>query len=226
MKKSYLKLFLLVFAIICLGIAIFLSYTSLKKYFSFTQTVRNYRDSIIKPYTEEDVVKPNTYSYDPIKGSSEAKLSIYVFADFTCPACQEIQYDLNSVLSYYGKKVNLVWKDFPIENTHALTKKAALAARCAQEQGQFWEYHDLLFSKNNQLTENDFTSFAQQLNLELNSFNSCLETKKYNNIIQATFEQGAISGIDSSPTLFIGKKKIEWPTDETSLRLIIENELN
>ena len=82
-------------------------------------------------------------SSDPVKGDGDIR--VVEFSDFECPFCQKFQPVLKQVLTQFDGKVTHVWKDFPLP-MHQNAMIAAIAARCAQEQGRFWEYHDVLFA--------------------------------------------------------------------------------
>ena len=80
-----------------------------------------------------------------VRGPADAPVMLVEYADYECPYCQMVQPTLDKVLSEYKGKVALVFKDVPL-SVHANAEKAAEAARCAESQGKFLEYHDLLFS--------------------------------------------------------------------------------
>jgi len=81
----------------------------------------------------------------PFNGSPTAPITIVKFEDFHCPFCKRAQATQAQLLSRYGKKIKLVHRDFPIDTLHPDARNAHEAARCANEQGKFWEYHDLLY---------------------------------------------------------------------------------
>lgn len=82
----------------------------------------------------------------PFKGGEKAAVTIVEFSDFHCPFCKRVVPTLAQLESKYGEKIKLVFRDFPIEGLHPGATKAHEAARCANEQGKFWPYHDKLFA--------------------------------------------------------------------------------
>ena len=94
-------------------------------------------------------VKVPVTDTDPSKGAGPVE--IIEFSDFQCPYCQKAQPMIREMLAKYEGKVRLVWKDFPLPN-HQHAIPAAIAARCAGDQGRFWEYHDVLFDNQQALT--------------------------------------------------------------------------
>jgi len=82
----------------------------------------------------------------PFKGGERAPVTIVEFSDFHCPFCRRVIPTLAQIESQYGEKIKLVFRDFPIEGLHPGATKAHEAARCANEQGKLWPYHDKLFA--------------------------------------------------------------------------------
>ena len=77
-------------------------------------------------------------------------MTIVEFTDYQCPYCHQAQATIDEVLSRYQGKVRLVHLDFPLDG-HSEAVPAARAARCAGEQGKFWEYHHNLMTQNGSL---------------------------------------------------------------------------
>src|SRR5262245_2404798 len=76
----------------------------------------------------------------PFVGASVAPVTIVEFSDFHCPFCQRAEDTIGQILSRYGDRVRLIWRDYPIDNLHPQARKAHEAARCASDQGKFWPY--------------------------------------------------------------------------------------
>ncbi len=161
------------------------------------------------------IKEPSITFIDPMKGAREAKLTIVEFADFACPFCKEAHTILNQVLAAYPNDVRLVWKDFPITNLHPQAMPAAMAARCAGEQGKFWGYHDLLFATQENFNTQTFENLAQTLNLNKEKFSTCLSEEKTKPLVTRGLEEGEALKIDGVPYLFInGERYSAMPTFE------------
>lgn len=104
----------------------------------------------------------------PTRG--DGKLVIVEFSDFQCPFCARAQSTLDELMRKHGKDVTLVFKHLPIEQIHPEGIAAARAAWAAQQQGRFWEYHDLLFKAQEQLGAQTYTALAKQLKLDIDRF--------------------------------------------------------
>lgn len=105
-------------------------------------------------------------------------------------------------------KVKLVFRDFPLDQIHPFARAAAEVVACANEQGKFWEYHDVLFERQEEISTMDFFGLAQELGLNKNQFESCYKTRKYKNEIQSDLESGIKAGVQGTPATFINDKFI------------------
>jgi protein-disulfide isomerase len=155
---------------------------------------------------------------DPIRGDPNAPITIVEFSDFQCPFCARFHVQtLPLLLEEYidTGKVNLVYRDFPIQSIHPNALPAAVAAECANEQGKYWEYHDTLFEKQNSWNRLDsntvistFSQYATDVGLEQQQFDSCLGSGKYLEEVQGDLRDGRDYDITGTPGFFIGNDKI------------------
>lgn len=166
-------------------------------------------------------------SYSPVLGSVNATIYVVEFSDYECPYCQASEGTNQEVISRLKEsdpsweapipnvieqyvntgKVKLVFRNFPL---HTDSKGAALAAYCANEQDKFWKYHQDLFKNYNALTNTDLKKYAVDLNLNLNQFNQCLDSKKYEKNVDADMSDGDALGVSGTPTFFIGNNEIGY----------------
>src|SRR5205085_997458 len=86
-----------------------------------------------------------------LRGNPNAPVTIVEFSDFQCPYCRAAEPTIKEVLDKYKDKVRFSYRDYPLKQIHPHAEQAAEAARCAGEQGKYWEYHDLLYAKQAQL---------------------------------------------------------------------------
>jgi len=160
-----------------------------------------------------------------VKGPTDAPVTLVEFTDFHCPFCGRAVATLKDVMREYDGKIRWVFRDFPIASLHPRAPKAAEAARCAGEQGKFWEYHDLLFESQSPATIEDFKRPAEQLKLDLKSFGQCLDSGKHRAAVEADVQEGARLGITGTPTFFINGRILVGAQPLESFRRIIEAEL-
>ncbi|MBI2882352.1 MAG: thioredoxin domain-containing protein [Candidatus Methylomirabilis oxyfera] len=159
------------------------------------------------------------------QGPKDAPVTIVEFSDFQCPYCSRVVGTLKEVVRLYPKQVRLAFRDFPIAGLHPKAQKAAEAARCAGDQGKFWEYHDRLFESQAHAEISDFKQFAEQLKLDGNSFAACLDSGKYAAAIQADVQEGARLGITGTPTFFINGRLVVGALPLEMFRKLIDREL-
>ncbi len=85
--------------------------------------------------------------HNPTIGNPNAPITIVAFIDFECPFCQRAYPTFARIIDTYAPATNIVFKHFPVESIHPRAQQASMAAQCAHEQGKFWEYYNLLFTK-------------------------------------------------------------------------------
>jgi len=141
---------------------------------------------------------------DPIFGPADAPITIIEFSDYQCPFCQRWHAQVwPKIKETYGDKVRLVYRDFPLYSLHPEAAPAAEAANCANEQGKFWEYHDLLFSGELPLGRETYLAYAERLGLNQSQFTQCLDERRYRAEVEGDYTYAANLGINSTPTFFI-----------------------
>ena len=149
---------------------------------------------------------------DPAVGPADAKVTVRVFGDFQCPACGAAEPGFDYVRKTYGDKVRFVWDDFPLTELHPNAMVSANAARCAEEQGKFWEYHDRLYAAQNDWAnladpKPKLIAYAQGLGLDSTKFSACLSAQTYAGKIQADMNEGSSNNVDATPTFFVNNAR-------------------
>jgi protein-disulfide isomerase len=162
---------------------------------------------------------------EPFKGSEKAPVTIVKFEDFQCPFCKQVQPTFNELLSRYDGKIKLVHKDLPLESIHPQARQAAEAARCAYEQGKFWEYHDKLYANSPKASANDLKSYAKEIDLNVDSFDRCFASGKYKAVVQQDLNEGVQLGLTGTPTIFINGREISGNQPLETFEAIIGTEL-
>jgi protein-disulfide isomerase len=138
--------------------------------------------------------------------ASHAKIAIIEFSDFECPFCGRYAREtLPSVKQTFVEtgQVAYGFRHFPIETIHTHALDAAVAARCANQQGKFWEMHDWLFSNQTNLAADRLMSHARDLHLNEASFQKCLGDSAAE--VRAEAKEGERLGVRSTPTFFVGE---------------------
>jgi protein-disulfide isomerase len=154
---------------------------------------------------------------DPVKGNPDAPITIVEFSDFQCPFCARFfDQTLSPLVETYidTGKVKLVYRDLPLVSIHANAMPTHIAAECADEQGKFWEFHDILFSKQSEwgrLSADDLAyklnEYATTLKLDISSFESCLTSQEIADEVNKDIFDASTYGASGTPTFFIGNEK-------------------
>ena len=143
----------------------------------------------------------------PVMGDEKARVAIVEFTDYQCPFCAlHANQTLPQIVTDYVKtgKVRYFFKDFPIEAVHPQAFKEAEAARCAGEQGKYWEMHDRLLKNQRPQVVNELPSQAVGLGLEVARFQQCLDSGTYAVQVRKDLKEGAKYSIQGTPTFFVG----------------------
>jgi protein-disulfide isomerase len=162
----------------------------------------------------------------PFKGSETAQVTIVKFEDFQCPYCKAVQPNYEEVLKRYAGKVRLVHKDLPLDQIHPQARQAAEAARCADDEGKFWEYHDKLYVSSPKAAPEDLKLYAKDLGLKQDLFDQCLISGKYKAAIQKDMNEGATLGLTGTPTFFINGRELSGAQSVETISQIVDEELS
>jgi len=163
-------------------------------------------------------------------GPTNAKVTVRIYSDFQCPACKAAEGPLNQIMSEYQDRVRFVWNDLPLTQIHRNASGAAVAARCAGEQGRFWDYAALLFDTQSQWedltsTKEHFASLAANLNLNSEQFSACLLDSSVLDLVKKDYQEGVAMGLTGTPTFFINRKIVVGALTEAAWRQELDTAL-
>lgn len=188
--------------------------------------------------TPPAVVKDMKVGKLPVLGNKDAKVTVVEFSDFQCPFCKKYFDDTHAQLQkdYVDTgKIQFAYRHFPLSQMHPLAEKAGEAAECANEQDNFWGYHDILFDEQGTWAEqtntldnaiNNFVDYATQLGMDGNQFRSCLETDKYKQNVADDTAVGTDAQVDGTPTFFINGQRLVGALPYSEIKKVIDQELN
>jgi protein-disulfide isomerase len=162
---------------------------------------------------------------DPSWGPADAKVTMVEFGDFQCPYCQQWYTSVyEKIHTTYGDKIRFLYRDFPLP-IHPEAKPAAIAANCAGEQGRYWDYFQLLYAHTD-LGSAVYQNYAQQIGLNLSSFNSCLKSGRFNKEIALDIQDGQRMGVSGTPAFFINGRLISGLQPYEAFQQAIDEELS
>lgn len=181
----------------------------------------------LKDDTGKDRTRPSpdkkvmvAFDDDPVKGKSDAPVTIVEFSDYQCPFCRRFH---NEVLPRIEEeyistgKVRYIFRDFPL-SFHKKAVPAAIAANCAGEQGKYWVMNDFLFNNPSKLDTESVLSSAGELGLDNEKFRKCVKSDSYEAEINEDFQKGREYGVKGTPSLFIGRTGTGKEMEATYLR--------
>ena len=154
----------------------------------------------------------------PILGSESAPITIVEFGDYQCEACYAWFHNTRDTLidNYIETgKAKLIFVDLPFLGRDSPT--AAQASYCAEDQGQYWEYHTMLYTFQDGHPDSGWAdrdrlnSFAFSLDMNIDEFNECMDSSKYKKRVKANYDEAVKNNVQSTPTFIIisedGKKE-------------------
>jgi len=159
----------------------------------------------------------------PALGPATAPVTIVEYLDYQCPFCHRVQGAVDEVMSKYPGKIRFVHRDFLLGKPRSLP--AARAARCAGDQGKFWEYHRDLLTRPGDMGDADLQGRAVGLRLDPGKFSACLASERFDADIQRATDSGGALGIEATPTFFINGRRVVGAVPAEQLAEVIENEL-
>jgi protein-disulfide isomerase len=185
--------------------------------------------------TPPPVVKNLSAGKLPVMGSKNAKVTLVEFSDFQCPFCKKL-YDESEqqIIDKYVKtgKIKFAYRHFPLSSIHPNAEKSAEASECANEQGKFWEFHDLLFQNQDTWAPKaaadataDWNNFAGELGLNTDQFQTCLSTDKYKQRVADDATAGSNIQVDATPTFFVNGVRMLGAVPFSDIQKTIEQEL-
>lgn len=154
-----------------------------------------------------------------VMGSSQAPVTIVEYSDFQCVFCRQwfLESKQKLIDEYVASgKVKFEFKDLPLVSIHPMAVNYAAASRCAGDQGKYWEMHDALYNKQDELakgelitittaTVGDVVDWARELGIDSNEFTSCLVSAKFDSAIQSNASEATNVNIRGTPAFVIGK---------------------
>lgn len=161
----------------------------------------------------------------PVKGPANAKVTIIEFSEFQCPYCKRGRDSMDEVLKAYPKDVKVVFKHYPLP-FHKEAEPAAKAAWAAQQQGKFWEFHDIMFNKQDQLGMDLYLATAKELKLDEAKFKADMNSEAAAKQVKEDAEIGSKNGIQGTPGFFVNGVAVKGAYPASHFKTIIDRWLN
>jgi len=166
-----------------------------------------------------------TLTNRPTLGPNNAPVKVIEFMDFTCGYCKNFSLNvLPKIKQEYISLglVQLIFKNFPL---NIYSQKLALAGQCAFEQNKFWEFYDIVFKKEERMTDEQIKDLAKNLNLNIQQFNDCFDSQKYLKEIEQDIQEGVSVGVNGTPSFFINKTFLNGNQGYDQFKNVIDSEI-
>jgi protein-disulfide isomerase len=173
------------------------------------------------PAFEEQVVD---VSGSPFMGENDAPLTLVEFSDYECPFCARHYHNVMPLLKeeYIASgKLKFVMKENPLTSLHRNAFNASLAALCAEDQGEYWSMHNVMFENMKRLTANDLKQHAADIGLDTAAFNECLDSRKYEKAVNDDLAMASKLGVRGTPGFLLGVTDAE-DSDKALMKVYIK----
>ena len=175
-------------------------------------------------------LKPPVSEHDHAAGGPNARVTLVEYGDYQCPHCAAAEPVVRALQKRFGSELLFVFRNFPLQEIHPAAEGAAELAEAAAAQGKFWEVHHAIFAWSRKQGPESFGSeaflaIAGSVHLDLVAVRNAIDEHRYLERIRADFTSGVRSGVNGTPTFFIGGRRHDGPFDEDTLsRALTEKE--
>ncbi len=161
----------------------------------------------------EDEVTAEDHSLGP----DDPAITLVEYADYQCPSCIESFAAVEELMETHGDRVRLTFRHFPLVSRHEMAMPGAMAAEAAGRQGKFWEMHRKLFAAKGDFDERDLSRWGEQLGLDVKRYQADRHDEEIELHIREVRLKGARTGVNGTPTFFLGGLRIEPDSTHESL---------
>lgn len=179
---------------------------------------------------QEEPINIEIVADDHIKGNSEAPVTLVEYSDLQCPACRAYAPLIRQVLENNPDTVRVVYRHFPLAQ-HKNAEIASYAAEAAAKQDKFFEFHDILFDRQDDWAESDkptdiFKEYATELELDVDQFTTDMNSGEAKERVERDLTQGIALGVNSTPSFFLNGSKLRNPSSLEEFQSLIDEALS
>ena len=153
---------------------------------------------------------------DHSRGPADAPVTLVEYGDYECPHCGRAYAVLEDLVDRVGDGMRFVFRHFPLVDIHPHAMPAALAAEAAADARQFWVMHELLYSNQDRLAEDDLLRYARLLGLH-DAGAIGYRAREHRERVKRDLAGGEASGVAGTPALFLNGRRYRGPVDLDSL---------
>lgn len=167
---------------------------------------------------------------DHVRGKSDAKVTLVEYGDFQCGPCKSHEATVHRLYEAFKNDLAIIFRNYPVANSHPNARAAAATAEAAGLQGKFWEMHDLIYEhqdawSSTQASERDsvFQGYAEQLGLNIEKFKEDLSGDAVKKKIDFDLALGRAQKVTGTPSFFIKNQNINVGDLENSVKEALKN---
>jgi protein-disulfide isomerase len=161
----------------------------------------------------------------PTLGPADAPITVVEFSDFQCPFCKRAAPTFRQLVDEYKGKVRIAFRQHPLP-MHKNAMIAAKASLAAKEQGKFWEFHDVLFDNQQDLSEENLVKLAQKAGLNVAKFSKDIKSTKFDEQIQQDIDFAMKNGAGGTPSFYVNGVALKGAKPLASFKEVIDRLLN
>lgn len=154
---------------------------------------------------------------DHVRGATSAVVTLLEYGDYKCPRCNEARLVVRRIEAELGDQMRFVFRNYPLSSSGVSSKHAAEAAEAAGAQNKFWEMHDLLFNRQDALSDKHLRVYATQCGLDMERFNRDMALHTFDSRVREDVSSGDQNGVSETPTFFINDRRYSGPHDYEAL---------
>ncbi|MFG3322407.1 Na+/H+ antiporter NhaA [Streptomyces sp. NPDC048171] len=159
--------------------------------------------------------------HDHVRGPADAAVTLLEYGDFECPYCGQAEGVVRDLLGA-ETDVRYVWRHLPLTDVHPNAQAAAEASEAAARQGRFWDMHDLLMDRQDELGERDLLRHARELGLDMEVFREDLARRRGARRVAEDVDSADLSGVSGTPTFFVNGRRHRGAFDIDALKRAVE----
>ena len=165
---------------------------------------------------------PINIGTDHIRGHVNSPVVIVEYGDYECPYTGMAYPIVKEIMRRFGDKVQVAFRNFPLNEIHPHAQHAAEAAEAAAAQDKFWQMHDYLFEHQKALGDNHLLQYAEKVGLDINKFKKEISEHIYVPLIEESLKSGINSGVEGTPTFFVNGIRYEDSLDLDTFSKFLE----
>lgn len=146
---------------------------------------------------------------DHAAGPADAPVTLVEYGDFECPYCGQAYPIVKALQQRLGSRLRVVFRNFPLSESHPHAQHAAEAAEAAGAQGRFWEMHDALYEHQDALGDRALVGYATEIGIDAARVARELESGEWEDKVRSDFRGGVRSGVNGTPTFFINGERYD-----------------